>query len=199
MNFNKAAFLRAYGYKDELPESVCAELVFCGRSNVGKSTLINKLCGRRSLARVSATPGKTTTINFFSLDAQTMLVDLPGYGYARRPQEEKRRWAALMEHYFRSGRDLRLVLLLLDSRHKPSQEDFEMLDFLRQTGSRFLVVLTKTDKLNKTQYRENLAAFDAWLAPYAPLGVEPFTANGNEAAERLRASIARQMGEEASC
>ncbi len=195
MDFNKAEFLRAYGFKDQLPPSEKAELVFCGRSNVGKSSLINKLCNRKSLARVSATPGKTTTINFFSLGEDALLVDLPGYGYAKRSQDEKRRWASLMEHYFQSGRDLRLILLLLDSRHKPSVDDFGMLEFLKETGRRFLVVLTKCDKLNKTQYRENLEAFDAWLAPYAPAGIETFTINGSEAAERLRAEIAQKMGE----
>ena len=184
--FQKAEFYKAYGLRDQLPPSKGAELVFAGRSNVGKSSLINKLCGRKALARVSSTPGKTATINFFTLCAEVSLVDLPGYGYAKRSDDEKRRWASLMEHYFNSGRDIRLVVLLLDSRHKPSADDFNMLDFLRQAELPFMVVLTKTDKLNKTEYRENMAKFEEWLGPYPVLRTMPFTVNGMQSAEQLR-------------
>ncbi|MEG2939291.1 MAG: ribosome biogenesis GTP-binding protein YihA/YsxC, partial [Oscillospiraceae bacterium] len=130
MDFNQAQFTCSFGLRDQLPPSDTVELVFSGRSNVGKSSLINKLCTRKALARVSSTPGKTTTINFFSLGKDTTLVDLPGYGYAKRSHEERIRWANLMEHYFKSDRNIKLVLLLIDSRHKPSDEDFGMLEFL---------------------------------------------------------------------
>lgn len=189
MNFYNAEFLLSCGLSGQLPESKKGELVFCGRSNVGKSSLINKLCNRKSLARVSGTPGKTTTINFFSLDEELVLVDLPGYGYAKRSQSEKERWARLMEHYFTSGRDIRLVMLLLDSRHKPSQDDVVMMDFLRDTGLDFFAVLTKADKLNKTLYKEQTEYFNALLKQYNVLETVPFTVNGMESAELLRDRI----------
>lgn len=193
LNFLKAQFEQACGLRDQLPPSRGVELVFAGRSNVGKSSLINKLCGRKALARVSSTPGKTTTINFFALDAQTRLVDLPGYGYAKRSDAERRRWAALLEHFFCSGRNIRLVVLLLDSRHKPSADDFNMLEFLRESGLPFMVVLTKTDKLNRTEYRTSLQSFGEWLAPYPALKTVPFTVNGNQSAELLRDEIDELM------
>ncbi len=189
LSFQKAEFITSYGLRDQMPPSSGAELVFAGRSNVGKSSLINKLCGRKSLARVSSTPGKTTTINFFSLGEDAVLVDLPGYGYAKRSDAEKQRWASLMEHYFTSGRDIRLVILLLDSRHKPSVDDFDMLGFLSEMQMPFMVALTKTDKLNKTQYRENMESFKEWLAPYPVRKTVPFTVTGVESVEALREDI----------
>ncbi|MEG0914060.1 MAG: ribosome biogenesis GTP-binding protein YihA/YsxC [Oscillospiraceae bacterium] len=193
MDFNQAQFTCSFGLRDQLPPSDTVELVFSGRSNVGKSSLINKLCTRKALARVSSTPGKTTTINFFSLGKDTTLVDLPGYGYAKRSHEERIRWANLMEHYFKSDRNIKLVLLLIDSRHKPSDEDFGMLEFLSETESPFMVVLTKTDKLNKTQYLENMASFIEWLSPYPVIKTVPFSVNGNESAEKLRETIKEYM------
>lgn len=196
--FQQARFVQSYGLKSQLPPSRGAELVFAGRSNVGKSSLINRLCGQRALARVSSTPGKTTTINTFSLGENAVLVDLPGYGYARRSDAEKRRWGDLMEHYFNSGREIRLVLLLLDSRHKPSAEDFDMLGFLQQAGYPFCCVLTKTDKLGSTAYRENLAKFAEWLAPYPVLRTIPFSTSGEEPAAALRAAI-EELTREQTC
>lgn len=193
MDFNKAQFLLASALPEQLPplEDKRGELVFCGRSNVGKSSLINKLCNRKSLARVSGTPGKTTTINFFDLGNDCLLVDLPGYGYAKRSRQEKARWSRLMEQYFNSGRNIRLVLLLLDSRHKPSADDETMLAFLRDTGYAFMAVLTKTDKLGKTALRQQLAFFEKYLVPYGIADVVPFTVNGQQCAEQLRERIAQ--------
>ena len=195
MDLNKAAFLRACGLKDQLPPSSPREIVFSGRSNVGKSSLINKLCGRKSLARVSSTPGKTTTINFFSAGEDTVLADLPGYGYAKRSAQEKERWAGLMEHYFASGRRIALVVQLLDSRHEPSQDDYDMLRYLETLQLPCLAVLTKTDKLNKTEYRDNMEQYKTWLAPYTLVGVVPFTVNGQESTEALRRAIETFLGE----
>jgi GTP-binding protein len=189
IHYQKAEFLLACGLSQQLPTADSGELVFCGRSNVGKSSLINKLCNRKSLARVSGTPGKTTTINFFSLDAGIKLVDLPGYGYAKRSHREKERWAKLMQHYFTSGRDILLVLLLLDCRHKPSADDVVMLNFLQQTGLSFFVVLTKTDKLNKNEYKKQLNYFHEFLFNYGAKAVIPFSANGQDHAKKLQQSI----------
>ncbi|MEA4912521.1 MAG: ribosome biogenesis GTP-binding protein YihA/YsxC [Oscillospiraceae bacterium] len=195
MDLNKAAFLFSCGLSDQLPAPQGAEIVFCGRSNVGKSSLLNKLCNRKSLARVSATPGKTTTVNYFSAGDGYYLVDLPGYGYAKRSQAEKARWAKLLEYYFVSGRDIRLALLLLDMRHAPSEEDGTMLAYLRELRVPMLIVLTKADKLNKTEFAEQRARFDAWLCPYAPRAVVPFSVQGEADVQQLRDTIKNQLNE----
>ncbi|MBQ3970276.1 MAG: ribosome biogenesis GTP-binding protein YsxC [Clostridia bacterium] len=130
MNFNKAEFEFAAGNASQLPESVIPEVVFSGRSNVGKSSLINKLVNRKALARVSATPGKTATINFFRVD-KFHLVDLPGYGYAKVSKTEKQRWADLMEGYFTGERYYTLVVQIVDMRHSPSADDMNMIEYQR--------------------------------------------------------------------
>lgn len=195
MEFLKAEFLTSYGLASQLPPSKGTEVVFCGRSNVGKSSLINKLCNRKSLARVSSTPGKTTTVNFFSAGEGSFLVDLPGYGYAQRSGSERARWASLMEHFFNSGRDIKLAVQLLDMRHKPSAEDFDMLRFLFESGIPTIAVLTKADKLNKTEYKKNLADFDEWLKIFGLLEITPFSVNSNDYAEGLRDKINELLGE----
>ena len=158
MNYHKVQFLTSYGRADQLPPSEKPEVVFAGRSNVGKSSLINRLFQQKGLARVSATPGKTATINFFGTQS-LIFADLPGYGYAKVSRGEKLRWAALMEGYFAQDRDIVLVLSLMDSRHPPSREDLGMLDFLVDQELPFVVVLTKIDKLSPRQRQERLEAF----------------------------------------
>lgn len=175
MNYSSAQFKAAYGTLSQLPASVKPEIAFAGRSNVGKSSLLNKLFNRKSLARVSAVPGKTITVNFYSVD-NVFFVDLPGYGYAKASAGEKRRWAELMEGYFKSRRSISLVVQLIDMRHKPSENDMQMLDFLRQTGQRFIIVLTKCDKLNKTETEKRLAALKTELADYEDIPRVPFSA-----------------------
>ncbi|MCL1830402.1 MAG: ribosome biogenesis GTP-binding protein YihA/YsxC [Oscillospiraceae bacterium] len=189
MNFNKAQFIRSIGFSEQLTASTEKEICFCGRSNVGKSSLLNKLCNRKSLAKVGSMPGKTTTINFFSLGEGYILSDLPGYGYAKRSFSERQRWAKLMEHYFNSERNIILAILLLDMRHHPSQDDFQMLDFLMQTNTPFMVVLTKKDKLNKTDQKQNYEDFCLLLAPYRPQEVVAFSTLENETANNVRARI----------
>lgn len=153
MNYNNVFFESAYGTSKQLPKSDYPEIAFSGRSNVGKSSLMNKLFNRKSLVRVSSVPGKTVTVNFFRLD-NVRFVDLPGYGYAKLPDKEKMRFADLMEHYFNSGRDIRLVVQLIDMRHGPSNDDIGMISFLKENGYNFVIALTKADKLNKTQFAE---------------------------------------------
>lgn len=150
MNTNNIKFEASYGVSSQLPPSSLPEIVFAGKSNVGKSSLFNKLFNRKSLARVSSVPGKTTTINFFLLDG-IRFADLPGYGYAKRSASEIQRWGELMEGYFAGGRDIRLVVQLLDMRHPPTADDKTMLGFLSDAGYKFIGVLTKCDKLNKTE------------------------------------------------
>ena len=158
MNLNKIEFEAAYGTVRQLPPSDLPEIVFSGKSNVGKSSLINKLFNRKNLARVSSVPGKTTTVNFFRLD-DIRFTDLPGYGYAKRSDSERRRWSELMEGYFAGERDVRLIIQLLDIRHEPTQDDATMLEFLSGSGYPFVIALTKSDKLNKTELAQRTKAF----------------------------------------
>lgn len=184
MNYHKVQFLTSYGRADQLPPSEKPEVVFAGRSNVGKSSLINRLFQQKGLARVSATPGKTATINFFGTQS-LIFADLPGYGYAKVSRGEKLRWAALMEGYFAQGRDIALVLSLMDSRHPPSREDLGMLDFLVDQELPFVVVLTKIDKLSPRQRQERLEAFRRELPFGEELTLLPFSAETGEGREAL--------------
>ena len=185
IRWEQAEFERSVGVSAQLTPSDLPEIAFSGRSNVGKSSLINRVLGRKALARTSATPGKTATINFYRLPVMR-LVDLPGYGYARVSGSEKRRWSELIEGYFDDDRDLRLVLQLLDIRHAPSRDDIQMLDYMVERQIPFVAVLTKSDKLNKTQRAERLAAFERELSDYEGVTVVPFSATTGEGAEVLR-------------
>ncbi len=157
MDFNRATFEASFFKKDQLKDSPCQEIVFSGRSNVGKSSLINKLTNRKSIARVSSKPGKTGSINFYKVNDLLRLVDLPGYGYAKVSRQEKARWAELVEGYFNSGRKISLVIQIVDMRHRPTNNDLNMINFLITNGFHFIVVLTKSDKLNKTERENRLA------------------------------------------
>ncbi len=185
MRWEAAEFETAAGISSQLPKVDMPEIAFSGRSNVGKSSLINRLVGRKALARTSATPGKTATINFYRLPAMR-LVDLPGYGYAKVSNSEKRRWMELIEGYFDDDRDMRLVLQLVDMRHPPSKDDYQMLDYMVQYGIPFVVVLTKADKLNKTQRAARLEALEKELADFEGITCIPFSAVTGEGAEELR-------------
>lgn len=159
MNFQKADFIASYGISSQLPESDRVEFVFSGRSNVGKSSLINRLCSRKNLARVSSTPGKTATINFYSVD-DLYFVDLPGYGYAKVSNADRDRWDKLINSYFGENRNNELLIQLLDCRHDPSADDVQMLQFLHYHRIPFVIVLTKADKLKKSQIAETQSRFE---------------------------------------
>ena len=159
MNFQKADFIASYGISSQLPESDRVEFVFSGRSNVGKSSLINRLCSRKNLARVSSTPGKTATINFYSVD-DLYFVDLPGYGYAKGSNADRDRWDKLINSYFEKDRNNELLIQLLDCRHDPSADDVQMLQFLHYHRIPFVIVLTKADKLKKSQIAETQSRFE---------------------------------------
>ena len=163
MQFEKAYFEAAFGTPKQLKPSDCKEVAFSGRSNVGKSSLINKILNRKSLAKVSSQPGKTVTINFYNV-VDSRLVDLPGYGYAKVSAGEKRRWADLMDAYFTTERNIALVVQLIDMRHKPSELDLDMIDYLEQMGYDFVIALTKSDKLNKTETKNRLEALEEELS-----------------------------------
>lgn len=185
MDTTKAEFKASYGLSSQLPERDRAEIVFSGRSNVGKSSLINKLCNRKSLARVSSTPGKTATINFYTVGG-VYLVDLPGYGYAKVAQGERQRWDKLINSYFERGRRCALLVQLLDSRHAPSADDEMMLEYLAHHEVPFVAALTKADKLKKSQYAETAARFAEICAPYGCRGVVLTSADNGYGIPELR-------------
>lgn len=155
MNFNNAVFEAAFGKAGQIPQSDLPEICIAGRSNVGKSSLINCLTGRKNLARVSGKPGKTGTINFYKID-KFRLVDLPGYGFAKVSEDEKFRWGNLMEEYFTDERNIPLAIQLVDMRHPPSELDISMMQMMQDMGMNFIVVMTKSDKLNKTEYNNRM-------------------------------------------
>lgn len=188
MDLHNAAFEAAYGTFAQLPMSDLPEIAFSGRSNVGKSSLLNRLFNRKSLARVSSVPGKTVTINFYRV-GDVRFVDLPGYGYAKVPKSEKKRWAEMMEGYFNSDRNLKLVVQLIDMRHPPTKDDLQMLDFLRENKIPFVVALTKSDKLNKTEYAERLSAVQNELDFVKQECVIPFSAVTGAGSETLLQAI----------
>ncbi|MGN0570600.1 MAG: ribosome biogenesis GTP-binding protein YihA/YsxC [Candidatus Fimenecus sp.] len=184
MNLQAAAFEAAYGTFAQLPTSDLPEIAFSGRSNVGKSSLLNRLFNRKSLARVSSVPGKTVTINFYSV-GDVRFVDLPGYGYAKVPKAEKLRWAEMMEGYFNSDRSIKLVVQLVDMRHPPTKDDLQMLAFLCENQIPFVVALTKSDKLKKAEYAARLQAVQAELDFVPKEYLIPFSAVTGEGSEAL--------------
>ena len=163
MNFNNVRFERSFGTSAQLTPSTAPEVAFSGRSNVGKSSLLNKLFNRKGLAKVSQTPGETATINFFDGDGVTF-VDLPGYGYAKVSKSEKARWSELIEGYFNQDRSFALVVALVDIRHEASELDENMIRFLREADLPFVVALTKADKLSRQQQMKQKAALKRQLA-----------------------------------
>jgi GTP-binding protein len=186
VNFNNAQFEKAFGTFAQLEASDMPEICFCGRSNVGKSSLINKILNRKSIARVSSKPGKTVTINFYKVD-KIRLVDLPGYGYAKVNFSERERWSELMEGYFKSGRDIRMAFQLIDMRHPATDFDLSMIDFLSQMGIPYTVVLTKADKLNKTETENRLRLIKEELGEFADnTQIIPFSVQNSIGAEELR-------------
>lgn len=188
MNFNNVNFEASYGTSKQLPVSDLPEIAFAGKSNVGKSSLINKFFNRKNLARVSSMPGKTTTVNFFRVGS-LRIADLPGYGYAKRSGDEIRRWSDLMEGYFSMGRDIKLVVQLLDMRHEPTEDDATMLGFLTESGYPFVCVLTKCDKLNKSERLARREAFaNNELLKSARLVIEASSRTG-EGIEALKKAI----------
>ena len=192
INFNKAEFISAAGTSSQLQVSDKPEVIFSGRSNVGKSSLINKLVNRKALARVSATPGKTATINFFDVD-KFCLVDLPGYGYAKVTRSEKDRWAELMEGYFAQDRNFCLVVQIVDMRHKPTEDDLNMIDFLYNSGFEFIIVMTKKDKLKKTAQKESIQRMQDILADYEGIKLYPFSALNGEGTDDIREAISEYV------
>lgn len=192
LKFEKSDYEASYGTFAQLPPSEKAEIAFAGRSNVGKSSLLNKLLNRKGLARVSSVPGKTVTINFYTVD-NVYFTDLPGYGYAKVSDNEKKRWADLMEGYFGSGRNIKLVVVLTDMRRSITKDDVNMIEYLTHYNLPFAVVMTKSDKLNKSEYSKRMEEIKTELDGYNPIAVIPFSSLNGDGRDTLRNVIENSL------
>lgn len=198
MNLHNAEITVSATRPEQYPKTCLPEFAFVGRSNVGKSSLINKILNRKSLARVSSTPGKTITINFYNIDDTVFLVDLPGYGYAKRSREEIKKWGDMIESYLSGRPQIRQIFLLVDSRHAPSADDVMMLEWIRtvRPDEPVIVIATKTDKLKKREIEENLTQIYNKLE----LGEEdilvPFSTKDDEGKNTFWDMVSLLMGED---
>lgn len=192
INIQNAGLRLSAARAEQFPADPMPQVALSGRSNVGKSSLINTLLGRRSLARVSSTPGKTITVNFYDVDKKLFLVDLPGYGYARRSEEERRRWSSLTDRYFTGNKNadlIRLVVQLIDLTAGVTDDDALMLDYLGRSGIPYVVVATKADKPNKTDRAASLAAIEAHPGIMPGVPVIPFSSRSGEGKAALLSEI----------
>jgi GTP-binding protein len=184
MNFNKVEFLISAASTKDFPKNRFPEIAFAGKSNVGKSSVINRILNRKNFARVGETPGKTIHVNYFTVDGKCYFVDLPGYGYAKVSQSEKERWGKLMEDYFASQR-ITLGILIVDARHAPTNNDITMARWFMDTGCPFVVVANKVDKLGSTKIAPNMKVIrqDLELGEEVPL--IPFSAEKGTGKDEL--------------
>lgn len=187
-NLHNVEFLRSAVKESDFPRDGLPQAVFAGKSNVGKSSVINKLLNRKNFARVSAQPGKTIHINYFVIDKQMYLVDLPGYGYARVSKAEQQRWGELMETYFAEGL-LTLGIQIVDIRHKPTRDDVTMADWFRASGQPWVVIANKLDKIKKSQLEGNLAVIRQTLLLPEDVPVIPFSAEKGDGSDQVLALI----------
>ena len=187
-NLHNVEFLRSAVKESDFPRDGLPQVVFAGKSNVGKSSVINKLLNRKNFARVSAQPGKPIHINYFVIDKQMYLVDLPGYGYARVSKAEQQRWGELMETYFAEGL-LTLGIQIVDIRHKPTRDDVTMADWFRASGQPWVVIANKLDKIKKSQLEGNLAVIRQTLLLPEDVPVIPFSAEKGDGRDQVLALI----------
>lgn len=193
MNLHNAEFIRSAASLEACPKDGLPQIAFAGRSNVGKSSVINKLLLRKNFARVGEAPGKTTHINYFLIDKALYLVDLPGYGYAKVPKAEKDRWARLIEAYFADPELITLGVLIVDARHKPTENDVIMAQFFQQSGRPYVVVANKLDKLKKSEIEPNLQTIRQVLALEEEVSLIPFSAEKGQGREELLRQILRTV------
>lgn len=195
LNFNKVEFVRSAAVREHFLRDGLPQFAFAGRSNVGKSSVINRLVGRKNMAYVGASPGKTTQINYFRVDGKAYLVDLPGYGYAKVSRAEKERWGRLMESYFQDeGEILTAGVLIVDIRHKPTADDVTMHDWFRQTGCPEIIVANKLDKLKKSQVELALALIRETLELTEEDALVPFSAEKGEGKDTLIRLLTEKCG-----
>lgn len=195
LNLQRAEFVRSAAKSADFPRDGLPQVVFAGRSNVGKSSVINKILLRKNLARVGAAPGKTTHINYFLIDEKLYLVDLPGYGYAKVSQAERDRWGRLIESWFADNALMTLGIMVVDARHKPTADDCTMAEWFKQCGKPFLVVANKLDKLRKSEIEPNMARIRETLGLTDNVKVIAFSAEKGEGRQELLSEILKSMGE----
>lgn len=184
MNFNNVEFLISAAAPKDFPKNRLPEIAFAGKSNVGKSSVINRILNRKNFARVGDKPGKTIHVNYFTIEKKAYFVDLPGYGYAKVSQSEKDRWGKLMEDYFAAGR-IDLGVLIVDARHAPTNNDITMASWFLQSGCPFVVVANKLDKLKKSEIEPNLATIRQDLELPEDCAVIPFSAEKGTGKDEL--------------
>ena len=189
LNLNRAEFVRSAARSGQFIHSSLPKIAFAGKSNVGKSSVINRLLNRKQFARVGATPGKTVHVNYFLIDGRLYLIDLPGYGFAKVPQSEKERWARLMESFFADAEACDLGVLIVDARHRPTEGDRQMADWYRGSGMDFLVVANKTDKLKKSEREGSLQLIRETLELGEETALIPFSAESGEGRDALLRAI----------
>ena len=192
LNLNRAEFLLSAAEPRQFLRSALPAVVFAGKSNVGKSSVINRLLNRKNFARVGAAPGKTVHVNYFRIDDRILFVDLPGYGYAKVSQGERERWAKLMESFFAEG-SFELGVMIVDARHKPTADDGTMAEWFKASGSRFVVVANKLDKLKKSEIAPNLALIRETLALPEDVPLIPFSAEKGTGREELLSEILKLL------
>ena len=193
LNVSRAEFVRSAAIPKQFIRSSLPAVVFAGKSNVGKSSVINRLLNRKNFARVGASPGKTVHVNYFLIDEKLYFVDLPGYGYARVSQAERDRWGKLMEDFFAEPSLMSLGVMIVDARHKPTADDVTMAAWFKDSGRPMLVVANKLDKLRKSEIEANLAQIRETLALPADVTLIPFSAEKGQGRDALLAEITKLL------
>ena len=195
MNTQKVEFLISAASPKDFPKNRLPEIAFAGKSNVGKSSVINRLLQRKNFARVGEKPGKTIHVNYFTVDSKCYFVDLPGYGYAKVSQSEKERWGKLMERYFQETDLITLGVMIVDARHKPTANDIIMADYFKQCGRPFVVVANKLDKCKKSQIEGNIATIRETLELPEDCQIIPFSAEKGTGRDELVGLLMKYSGE----
>lgn len=195
LNLQNVEFIRSAASERDFPRDGLPQIVFAGRSNVGKSSVINKVLLRKNMAKVGAAPGKTTHINYFLVDKRLYFVDLPGYGYAKVSMAERARWGRLIESWFADTTLMSLGIMVVDARHRPTQNDCTMAECFRRTGKPFLLVANKVDKLKRSEIEPNLAQIRETLELDKNVKVIPFSAEKGDGRQELLQEIFSGLGE----
>ena len=193
LNVNKAKFIKSAASPNQFIRSSTPSVVFAGKSNVGKSSVINRMLNRKNFARVGASPGKTIHVNYFLIDGRVYFVDLPGYGYAKVSQAERDRWGKLMEQFFAAEGLIDLGVMIVDARHKPTADDVTMAEWFKNSGCRLVVVANKLDKLKKSEIEPNMALIRQTLDLPEEVLLIPFSAEKGQGRDALMAEIMKEL------
>ena len=193
LNLNRAEFIRSAAAPKQFIRSSLPKVAFAGKSNVGKSSVINRIVNRKQFAKVGATPGKTVHVNYFEIDGKMYFVDLPGYGFAKVSQNERDRWAGLMESFFAENETFDAGVLIVDARHKPTEDDVRMTEYFRNAGHEFVVLANKLDKLKKSEIEASMALIRQTLSLDEGTELIPFSAEKGDGRERLLSWLLRLL------